>query len=77
MDFHCPSRPPPERRPVRAYLLEPDIPEEERMVEVSYPVDRSSTDNAGSKSDMDIDSENEVSGNDQGRRMTVDAEKDN
>ena len=41
MDYHCPARNTERQgRPVRAYLLEPDIPEDEQMVELEYVTSR-------------------------------------
>ena len=75
MDFHCPSRPPADRRPVRAYLLEPGIPDDKRMVQLEYAdhdpdLDRKHTDfEAEEQSD-------EEQGNNRRSRVKVDAAKD-
>ena len=75
MDYHCPShqneRP---GRPVRAYLLEPDIPEEDRMIEVHQEEYQEMLDHPSQEPDSDEkSSEDDAQGKGYERRSPVDA----
>ena len=75
MDFHCPSRPPAERRAVRAYLLNAD--EEEHMTDFDYDTKGLTGKKTEPESKLeDVKDKYEPSGNGQRRRTRVNAEKD-
>ena len=76
MDFYCPSRPPAERRPVRAYMLETDNLEGEHMEDFGYGTDYSAPEERQSEPNLVKDRKETQSGNKQRHRMRVDAAND-